>query len=501
MPLTLRSNGSGGSNIITSSWFNDYYNLLTGSMQDQNVIVKNNISAKAIAAGPSSAPTTALASGTSLGIGLYVYAYTYASADGETLISPTVSVTTTSGNQKVTLSGITVGPTGTVARKVYRTIVGGGTAYKLVATIADNTTTTYTDTTADASLGATAPINSTFGGAFKLFNSSNTLTFQASHDGNLLVGGGKIGSTYTGDMLDASDGNNLNIRALSSGGIIHFQRASGIGGTPVDVGQISDGGGMLQSRGLFGRIGYNPIIDASNGNDTYIYAVGGDAHWVRITGTNASQDWLKIENGGIHIMPNNASTNSFIAFGVGLGFKQENGTKLAEIRANGNYVIKGSYQTLSASASIATGLAFDTFDFAEIYEVDQVYAPGTIVCPSDGNPYIAQCPHAGCNLAGAIVQLPGFGLGVPNVPDGDTIYNQPYDDTLPYTQYVSMGGRILVQCSGTIPERTYVVSDGAGKVRAATSADTGLTALGVSITAGPDTNGMVAMLIRPTQLN
>ena len=38
-----------------------------------------------------------------------------------------------------------------IARKIYRTKAGGST-YWLLATIADNTTTTYTDTAADASL-------------------------------------------------------------------------------------------------------------------------------------------------------------------------------------------------------------------------------------------------------------------------------------------------------------------------------------------------------------
>ena len=37
MALTVRTNGSGGSNIIAAAWWNDYYNLLTGAMTDQPV--------------------------------------------------------------------------------------------------------------------------------------------------------------------------------------------------------------------------------------------------------------------------------------------------------------------------------------------------------------------------------------------------------------------------------------------------------------------------------
>jgi hypothetical protein len=63
---------------------------------------------------------------------------------------------------QVVLSGIAVGPSGTTARKLYRTTVGGA-QLKLLATLADNTTTAYTDTLADASLGANAPASDTSG--------------------------------------------------------------------------------------------------------------------------------------------------------------------------------------------------------------------------------------------------------------------------------------------------------------------------------------------------
>jgi hypothetical protein len=63
---------------------------------------------------------------------------------------------------QVGLSGIAVGPSGTTSRKVYRT-AAGGSQLKLLTTIADNTTTTYTDNTPDGSLGANAPTSDTSG--------------------------------------------------------------------------------------------------------------------------------------------------------------------------------------------------------------------------------------------------------------------------------------------------------------------------------------------------
>lgn len=91
--------------------------------------------------------------------GAHGYAFTYVDANGiESGTSGTASVTVTdkTTNGKVSVSSVAVGPTGTASRKVYRTVAAGST-YKLLTTIADNVTTTYTDNTADASLGATIP--------------------------------------------------------------------------------------------------------------------------------------------------------------------------------------------------------------------------------------------------------------------------------------------------------------------------------------------------------
>lgn len=68
---------------------------------------------------------------------------------------------TATGNQ-VTLTGIAVGPVGTTGRKVYRTVVGGS-QLKLLTTLANNTTTTHTDSAADGALGANVPTSNTSG--------------------------------------------------------------------------------------------------------------------------------------------------------------------------------------------------------------------------------------------------------------------------------------------------------------------------------------------------
>lgn len=60
-------------------------------------------------------------------------------------------------NGKVFLTEIPTGPIGTTARKIYRTRAGNSAPWKLLTTLADNTTTTYTDDTADADLGVNVP--------------------------------------------------------------------------------------------------------------------------------------------------------------------------------------------------------------------------------------------------------------------------------------------------------------------------------------------------------
>ncbi len=116
-------------------------------------------------------PTLALAVGTELGIGLYQYAIAFVTANGETTPGTQAEITTTSGNQRVQLSGIPIGPGGTTARRIYRSAVGGGQK-KLVATISDNVTTSYLDQIADAGLGANAPTLNTSGspGAWQIAN-------------------------------------------------------------------------------------------------------------------------------------------------------------------------------------------------------------------------------------------------------------------------------------------------------------------------------------------
>lgn len=112
------------------------------------------------------APTVALASPASAGnvnTGGHRYRVTFVTADGETeggIVSSAVTVTNNAVNGQIAITAIPIGGTLVTARKIYRTIAGGS-EYLLLATIADNTTTTYTDNIADLSLGAGVPTTNT----------------------------------------------------------------------------------------------------------------------------------------------------------------------------------------------------------------------------------------------------------------------------------------------------------------------------------------------------
>lgn len=97
--------------------------------------------------------------------GVHRYCVTFVTAIGETqagTVSASVTVADNAVNGQVVLSAIPLGGSAVTARKIYRT-AAGGTSYLLLATIADNTTTTYTDNIADASLGVGAPSVNTTG--------------------------------------------------------------------------------------------------------------------------------------------------------------------------------------------------------------------------------------------------------------------------------------------------------------------------------------------------
>lgn len=108
------------------------------------------------------APTAGTpSSGGAVTVGTHYWFVTNVVNGLETAMSgPSAVQTTTSSNKTVALT-LALGPTNTSARNIYRSTAGAlpSAIPKLVATISDNTTTTYSDTTIDGSLGAAYDVN------------------------------------------------------------------------------------------------------------------------------------------------------------------------------------------------------------------------------------------------------------------------------------------------------------------------------------------------------
>ncbi len=172
-----------------------------------------------------------------------------------------VEVFDAGGDSQMNLTGISVDVNSVATeRKIYRTIAGGS-AFLLLATIADNSTTTFTDNVADGSLGAAAPTSNGFHSAYKgelqtphldmgdrtmkIFEALE-LTFEPSGNWNVTVEAqidGKYFQTITFDQ--AAGSGILGSMALDDSGTTGKTSARLSGRIPVPIKK------PLKSRGRF----------------------------------------------------------------------------------------------------------------------------------------------------------------------------------------------------------------------------------------------------------
>jgi hypothetical protein len=131
-----------------------------------------------------SVPSTTCTAGTATSGGAitagahqYKITFVYATGDESLASAASNSITTGSPNFTIPLTAIPTGNANVVARNIYRTAAAGST-YSYLAQIADNTTTTYSDIIADASLGVNEPILS---GAYDI-TLSGTYAVLATND-------------------------------------------------------------------------------------------------------------------------------------------------------------------------------------------------------------------------------------------------------------------------------------------------------------------------------
>lgn len=154
------------------------------------------IYAGGVADNPLTAPTAALGGlgAGSIENGTHDYKVTFITSAGETGAGPAsglVTVSNNTSNGKILVSGIPVSnKTNVSGRNLYRRFNSAGD-YKLLTSIADNSTTTYIDNIGNASLGKVLPVSNsttnsvkfdasglTYGQIVKIPNSSGTLVLN-----------------------------------------------------------------------------------------------------------------------------------------------------------------------------------------------------------------------------------------------------------------------------------------------------------------------------------
>ncbi|HLP86575.1 MAG TPA: tail fiber domain-containing protein [Candidatus Paceibacterota bacterium] len=147
-------------------------------------------------------PTGVVSAGGSVDDGAHWYGVTYVTAIGETHVRYSAAqITTTTGNNTVTLTIPTSADQRVTSRKIYRTKAGAQQYYEYyLATVNDNTTTTYVDTAADSSLTGSAGIvyfkpntttkNITLAGA-KAFTIDSNATWIGLNAGSNITTGGR----------------------------------------------------------------------------------------------------------------------------------------------------------------------------------------------------------------------------------------------------------------------------------------------------------------------
>ena len=137
---------------------------------------------------------------------------TYLDAKTDASLGAVAPATGTAAAAQVAVSSIPIGPATVTARRIYRT-AAGASPLKLLSALGDNTTTTYTDAAADASLGANAPASDTSGipqAAGTVFAGSPTMILAgipaafSPTGGWAIVGNGQVIVRYKG-----ISGNNL----------------------------------------------------------------------------------------------------------------------------------------------------------------------------------------------------------------------------------------------------------------------------------------------------
>lgn len=224
--------------------------------------------------------------GAGLEIGTYYYLITYITALGETNSFISAAITTTSGNQRVTLTIPVSTDSRVTSRKLYRTKVNTGAWQDFVlTTIANNTSTSYIDSTADASLTGSSGssyfrLNTTSNYIMKNGVRSLMLDVNATSLGiqalpSLTTGGRHVGIGYqagnsltsandcvaighSSSMYNVGGSSNVGVGAYSLRGVTGNSYTYNVAIGAYSLFSVTTGGSNT-------AVGYNSLYTLSNG--------------------------------------------------------------------------------------------------------------------------------------------------------------------------------------------------------------------------------------------
>lgn len=226
------------------------------------------------------------------------------------------------------------------------------------------------------------------------------------------------------------------------------------------------------------------ILNGSGGttfnvDNTGSVYVGDMIKWPLRIGEPGTANWIQFgRNTGdsIYYMQTNGTTSGFGWY--------VNTTKRMELKNNGTLVLTANYASTGTFAT-SSNIAFDNFDVAEVFECDQQYPNGTVVCPGpDGSGKLVQCSHDNCYTPMVVSYKPGLGIGENNHPEG--------------IHYIAIAGRVNIRTAQDIGPRQMVCSDGRGGVRTLKAGEaSAVVGFTLNETSVVDGHSVVGVFLRP----
>ncbi|MBI3888453.1 hypothetical protein HY311_01525 [Candidatus Nomurabacteria bacterium] len=369
--------------------------------------------------------------------GVHFWRYTYVIGGVESPLSApsaTQSCTLTTLGQE-SLTAVTIGPTGTTARNIYRTTIAGGvnntSPYFLVGTIADNVITTFADSVTDPTTGQY------LGGGV----GDGALSFQRPDGKFITLFGGSSGSKAI-NIYDAgwyADGQYLseemNVPALASNSTLDWQQTpdqfvrmeARVAATQTALGvatwnSISSPGGSIGNAG--GEQWAQVEINFRRDFPTF---------GLNLNGVYNSSSGLTYSYRNISL----PTVNSYqITNGMDLMNLQNNGLSILRVTSDGNIMSSTNGGFFSGGA-----------DLAENYTSTESLTKGEVVMvdPNNSQGVLRSTGQYQNTLVGVVSTAPGFVAGSKTV------------DSVP----IALVGRVPVRFStenGPIKAGDYLTS-------------------------------------------